>query len=1159
MRPIKLTIKGLNSFKQQQTIDFEKLTSRGLFGIFGPTGSGKSSILDGITIALYGKNARGSTQFINTQCDEMSLMFEFAINSKHYKVYRSFKRNSNNNAETKKAKVVDASENEIVIAEGKTLVDQKCKEIIGLEFTDFIRTVVLPQGKFSEFLTLEGREKRDMLERIFALEQYGSILSEKLSRVIRRHSDQMENIKGALKNYESLSEESYNEQKELYIQKVKEREKLEHEMVELLEDFKEKEILWQLQEEYSKCLSEKRKLEALKETVEDYRTLVQKAESALKIYPYKETYYVTKKNIQLLEDKIVSYSKKLEELLNESQKILTQFEEIKNKKENLLPELKIKESKIKEVIEEEEKRKQLKQEIKQINLRITVLSDMQQTEEKKLEVLNGIIHEIVDNIGQIQEKYEALAINYEYKEKINLGAQYQKLFLETMVLRKRQEEEKIREESELKQLEEELTFFKDKLKKYDLSIKKDQEILNELEQTCPGDSGTLLDLQKKISNYELIWKQWQAYQDELSEINQCIAKQNEMIDTLKAKNADLASVCDSLEKEIKHMELSKAIDDIKKELTEGSPCPVCGSKMHDTINYEPFDTVILDNKRTALEDVKQSLMKAKEELLLAMERLKTAQEKRKIIENSLSNLPGYCEKTDIRILKQEFTDKQLEIDLWNDKKRQIVLHLENLRSEKNIIEVEVGRRESAKSEKAISLSKLSAALNETNIKLAGMEKSIDLLIQETDVGDFTQKYEEIKARDAERQTLEYKLKKLREELSKQESQKDELLVHLDKIKEELVSLKTVRDEKAKLEEEKNRHIKNKVGDVRDLLAYQKDILSLIALIEKNYNETEKAKNEIEYSIQNIKMELAGIQKQLEILRQKYKEEYKNFSILLEKEGFHSEEELASYKLSNEEISMLKASISDYDNKKQMLKAQEAQLLSKIGNRALTHKEWEEAKINKDKKLKELELLKEEVTKTDTLLKAQKVLLDKKHELIKQQDVLTHKISLLDDLEKLFKGKKFVEFVANYQLKFISAEASRRLREISGGSYGLELQENGRFIIRDYKNGGTMREPASLSGGETFLASLALALALSAHIQLKGTAPLEFFFLDEGFGTLDDQLLEVVMDSLERLHHSKLSVGIISHVEAIKSRVPVKLLVSPSQKGFEGSTVRLEYN
>jgi exonuclease SbcC len=142
------------------------------------------------------------------------------------------------------------------------------------------------------------------------------------------------------------------------------------------------------------------------------------------------------------------------------------------------------------------------------------------------------------------------------------------------------------------------------------------------------------------------------------------------------------------------------------------------------------------------------------------------------------------------------------------------------------------------------------------------------------------------------------------------------------------------------------------------------------------------------------------------------------------------------------------------------------------------------------------------------------------------------------------------------LRHIAGDASKRLFEITSGKYGLEIDDNGQFQIRDYKNGGVVRETSTLSGGETFIVSLALALSLSAQIQLKGTSPLELFFLDEGFGTLDENFLEVVMSSLERVHNKHLSIGLISHVESIKNRVPVKLVVSPSHTGI-GSSVKVE--
>lgn len=79
MRPIKLKIKGLNSFVEEQTIDFEKLTKQGFFGIFGPTGSGKSTILDGMILALYGMKAmsRGTNEFVNKNCKSALVSYEF--------------------------------------------------------------------------------------------------------------------------------------------------------------------------------------------------------------------------------------------------------------------------------------------------------------------------------------------------------------------------------------------------------------------------------------------------------------------------------------------------------------------------------------------------------------------------------------------------------------------------------------------------------------------------------------------------------------------------------------------------------------------------------------------------------------------------------------------------------------------------------------------------------------------------------------------------------------------------------------------------------------------------------------------------------------------------------------------------------------------------
>jgi exonuclease SbcC len=166
-------------------------------------------------------------------------------------------------------------------------------------------------------------------------------------------------------------------------------------------------------------------------------------------------------------------------------------------------------------------------------------------------------------------------------------------------------------------------------------------------------------------------------------------------------------------------------------------------------------------------------------------------------------------------------------------------------------------------------------------------------------------------------------------------------------------------------------------------------------------------------------------------------------------------------------------------------------------------------------------------------------------------------NLLKDLKRVLTGNALVEFMAEEHLLNVARIASIRLGDLTNNRYTLEVDGDGGFIIRDDANGGFKRPVTSLSGGETFLVSFSLALALSSQIQLRGTYPLEFFFLDEGFGSLDQDLLEVVISALERLQMERLSIGVISHVQEMRNQMTRKLIVTPAQVGGEGSKLSLE--
>jgi exonuclease SbcC len=148
-------------------------------------------------------------------------------------------------------------------------------------------------------------------------------------------------------------------------------------------------------------------------------------------------------------------------------------------------------------------------------------------------------------------------------------------------------------------------------------------------------------------------------------------------------------------------------------------------------------------------------------------------------------------------------------------------------------------------------------------------------------------------------------------------------------------------------------------------------------------------------------------------------------------------------------------------------------------------------------------------------------------------------NLLEALTAELRNDRFVAFILQETFDLLAMRASEELLRISDKRYSL-ISEDGEFEVVDHANADETRGVNTLSGGETFLASLALALALSRHVgdlAMEGMgAKLEAVFIDEGFGSLDPETLEDVVDALERLREGNLLVGVISHVPLLSERI-----------------------
>lgn len=170
---------------------------------------------------------------------------------------------------------------------------------------------------------------------------------------------------------------------------------------------------------------------------------------------------------------------------------------------------------------------------------------------------------------------------------------------------------------------------------------------------------------------------------------------------------------------------------------------------------------------------------------------------------------------------------------------------------------------------------------------------------------------------------------------------------------------------------------------------------------------------------------------------------------------------------------------------------------------------------------------------------------------KREKELSLRAEDLESLRKLFTGSGFVNYVSSVHLNNLCLAANDRFHKLTGQKLSLEMTENNNFQVRDYMNGGNLRSVKTLSGGQSFQASLALALALTDSIQKFSKSKQNFFFLDEGFGSLDKDALSVVFEALKSLKRENRVVGVISHVEELQQEMGVFVkVVNDVERGSE---------
>lgn len=1156
MRPIELQMSGLQSYRELQTIDFNQLVGAGVFGIFGPTGSGKSSILDAITLSLYGKveRASGGTQAIMNHAEQtlfVSFTFELtnAAGTERYRVERHFKRGTEMSINGTIARLLHLQEKEtLVLADKAGEVNQKVLHILGLSMQDFTRAVVLPQGKFAEFLTLTGKDRRQMLQRLFHLEQYGDQLSAKVSSKVKETDSTVKQLAAEQMGLGDASEQALQAAKERLQDAESEALRSRQHLSEQEKSYEEHKQIYHWQQEQTALEVEAQKLQEQEPQIREKELLLGHAELAEKVKPYLEQHELAVKDVQTGQSKL-DISKMSQETTEAAYQLATeQYEKAQQ-------ELSLREGPLLLRLDQLQQALVIQQELDHVGQQIKL------AQQQENEVKAALASLQLDIKKSNETKQKAVLKQTELKEQLR---QTETNTAITQGLHKALQEKKAIQQLQLQKEGAQRTF-EERVRSH---------------AALEHNHLQLADKQKAL----------------MAKLHAWLGRSNEISLEGQKQNASFNGFIPALQAELEQMKLCYKMQErhalaaiLAGELADGDHCPVCGATEHPSKLIPSAEAGTSEEAEFQLQQGETLLQSVKERLYTHQQRLHRmaairkqavelasqqsrsplvdAEEAGQAWQEAAAGLEGTERTESLREAERhegsglsDFLQEWIELENGGnslmsraDELEQLfqVLLKEYRAHEQQTVQVTAQQQAAASllTEAEANLTALQSTMNEQT-KL-WQQTYTDLAWNEID--------DQLEGRLAKERLAE----ELRGRIEKSIPFLDELMVKLD----ELQRAATEHDRTALQLHERLQGLAQLAADKSRQLAQRAPGAAVPQLIAEATSALELRR----LAAQQTKLAHAAAQREQSLAAQHYSaaaeaaaaaarqlaQTERALHGALAEHGFASREAAQAAALAPEQRRLWAQLAAEHREREQALRAQLAQLAAKLQGRVLSADAWAQSQALLSAAKAAAEAALESRAKAAQGASELAARHARWCELEAQRAEQAKQLERLGKLQAVLKANAFVEYLAEEQLMQVSRAASERLGELTRRRYAIEVDSGGGFVIRDDANGGVKRPVSTLSGGETFLTSLALALALSAQIQLKGEYPLEFFFLDEGFGTLDQELLDMVIGALEKLHMDSLAVGVISHVPELRARLARKLIVQPAEPSGRGSRIVLE--
>ncbi|WP_346858035.1 SMC family ATPase [uncultured Draconibacterium sp.] len=345
--------------------------------------------------------------------------------------------------------------------------------------------------------------------------------------------------------------------------------------------------------------------------------------------------------------------------------------------------------------------------------------------------------------------------------------------------------------------------------------------------------------------------------------------------------------------------------------------------------------------------------------------------------------------------------------------------------------------------------------------------------------------------------------------------------------------------------------------IEEIKTEQEQLLSSYLNIEKQYNELSRRLIEL----RKQKDTLAGIlsANQKEMLQEKLNSEalQNKLKQQLEKSEYSDFEQIKQVLALSIDVEKQKSAIASFNQNLTLLKSRVKDLETELNKRVYDAEEHQQILNELRNSNTAISAKKEKSGEIKTLMNKLHKDLESRLALTKELEKLMLRADNIKTLKSLFKASGFVNYISSVYLQNLCNAANERFFRLTRQKLSLEISEDNNFRVRDFMNGGKIRSVKTLSGGQTFQAALSLALALADNIQRITESNQNFFFLDEGFGSLDKEALAVVFDTLKALRKEDRIVGVISHVEEMQQEIDVHLRIENSEE--HGSLVKASWS